>query len=200
MSDYETIDQAGDVIVVHNPSTEPFAPWPEVRGETIAKTERHEPEQFKALVSSNVLRLVSPVFQIMLDGQWAESQVQADGSRHLSLTGFDSMALKHLLNVFHHKTRLIPEVLDVEMLAKMAVIIDYLQCHDAVALVAETWSKSYKGLPKEQFSRELVLWLFVSTVFKLPHIFDSAAVMAVQHCKAPFNTLGLPIAQNVVRE
>ncbi|KAK2592659.1 hypothetical protein QQS21_009626 [Conoideocrella luteorostrata] len=178
-SDYKVFDSSGDVLIIQIPSTEPFAPF----GEQTCETElgqgdaNRAPKLFKAILEPDTLH---------------------NGLRRVVLRGFDSLAFQHVLNIIHHKFRLVPKTLAVEDLAKIAVIVDHLECHDAVALAAETWVRGYNELPKDEFSRPVVLWLLVSTVFNIVPIFDSVATVAIRHGTGPLDTLGLPISKRIV--
>lgn len=202
----QEVDPSGTLLIVHTPSVEPFAPWSEQKEQdghagsgkeaTVSRA-----EEFTARCSSDTLRLVSPYIKSSFDGCWTESGPDADGIRHVKLAGFDSQALKYVLNILHHRADLNPEHLTLENLAKMAVIVEYLGCHQAFVLASRTWIAEYKGLPKSaklEFGREVVLWLLVSTVFTMKPIFDSAATMAIEEGTGPLDTLHLPIAERVV--
>ncbi|OAR04291.1 hypothetical protein LLEC1_05717 [Akanthomyces lecanii] len=169
----ENIDPSGDLLIILDPPKELFA-W---RDRCLTT----KPEQFKARVSSAVLRSASRVLYMDLDpsGPWKQSTVQSDGLRHKHLAGFHPDAMRHVLNIMHFRNSLIPETLDPEDLAKIAVIVDYLECHEATALAARTWTQDYeKGNPKD-FSPVTGMWLFSSIVFSNDRIFRSCAIVAI---------------------
>jgi hypothetical protein len=94
----------------------------------------------------------------------------------------------------------VPRLIDLELLAKVAVLVDYYKCYEAVELFVELWLRELKGelpLPK-QVCRELILWLCVSWVFGDADVFTSVTSIAVRYCQGPLETLGLPIPKSVV--
>lgn len=190
----EDIAPSGDLLIILKPSTKPFAPWGEQKRATTT------PSQFKARVLLNVMRMTSPVLFLDLDpsGPWKKPEVQSDGLYHKHMEGFDPDALKHVLNVLHFRNNEVLQSPPVEALAKIAVIVDYLQCHEATAFVAQAWTRSYEESSTKGFTRPIALWLFVSIVFRNDRIFKQTAARAVIHCTAPFNTLGLPFPEKIV--
>jgi hypothetical protein len=134
-----------------------------------------------------------------LEGRWIESGPHREGIRHVQLKEFDSVALQYVLNILHHRADLNPERLTVEWLAKMAVIVEYLGCHQAFVPTSRAWAAATKVFPRRGLGRGVVLWLFMSTVFS-----DEADLrLGGGPGKAgtgALDTLGLPIAERVVSE
>jgi hypothetical protein len=209
---HKVIDPKGDVLLILTPSTEPFAPWPEQNQddeeqvqEELKEDKPHpkfpQPEPFKTLVSSHALRLASPVLAGMFEGSWKESEVQSDGLRHTAISEFDPLAMQHVLNIFHHKLKSVPKALPLEELSKLAVIVDYWQCHEAVALFSDLWIDALKNdIPRGRFNRDVVLWLFVAVTFNREKTKDAMLQLALTHGTQPFDNLGLPILPNLVGE
>lgn len=50
----------------------------------------------------------------------------------MTLEGFDSSALKLLLDIIHGKARRVLRSLDLEMLAKVSVFLDDFECYEEV--------------------------------------------------------------------
>lgn len=190
------IDPSGDLPLIATSSTEPFAPWSDLEVQGQAPL---EPQELRARVSSTTLRLASYVFQKELDpsGLWIKPQTKSDRLRHKHIVGFDPRALEHVLNVLHFRNSRVPKSLPVEDLAKIAVIVDYLGCHDAFAFAAQSWLYEARSA-KHKFSRTLMLWLFVSSVFGCQYVFLETARVAIKYAPGPFQTIGLPFEEYVV--
>lgn len=158
-----------------------------------------KPQEFKARVSSAVLRLASPVFQREFHpiGPW-KLDIKPDGLRHKHISGFDNQALEHVLNILHLRNGLVPKNLPAEDAAKIAVIAHHLDCCDAVSFAAQSWLMECNGLREQQFSRPLVLWLFVASVFQHTRVFQMTAKTAMENGTGPFNTLNLPFVKPVI--
>lgn len=199
------IDPSGDVLIILKTPSGPFVPWGEETESSPKSEPAHtntKPKVLKARVSSAVLRHASRVFAKEFDpsGPWKEPPVQPDGLVHKELEGFYPSALVHVLNIIHFRNNLVPTTLPVEEIAKVAVIVDYLQCHHAVTFAVRSWIQGYKKSSPDTFSRTDFLWLFVSSVFNNAQIFEPIASRAVKFGMEPFETHGLPVPERVVGE
>ncbi|ATY59837.1 hypothetical protein A9K55_006924 [Cordyceps militaris] len=222
---YRKILESGDLLIVLTPPTEPFAPWQdkeesetktdpgaakqaaEETEETGEKSSAEDtkaiPPEYTFLVSSHILRHASRLFEKDLDpdGPWKQPEVQPDGLRHKHLEGFDPQALSHVLNLIHFRTTQVPDNLEMEMLAKVAVIVDYFQCHEAMRFAVQSWIKEPNTntvINELEFGRPLMLWLLIASVFKVQPILKRAITILVEEGTGPFDDLGLPISQDVI--
>jgi hypothetical protein len=119
-------------------------------------------------VSSRHLILASPYFRGALNGPWSEAtSLSTDCCRHIFAEDWDPQAFLILMHIIHGRNRQVPRLVSLEFLAKIAALVDYYKCYEAVEVFAELWLqglKSHSQLPS-QVGRDLVLWLFVSWVF-----------------------------------
>ncbi|KAF4881470.1 hypothetical protein CGCFRS4_v015522 [Colletotrichum fructicola] len=153
----------------------------------------------KFVVSSRHLSLSSRYFKKALSELWAKTLVHSeDGRRHLQAADWDADALLILMQIFHARTKNIPRSVDLEQLAKIAVLVDYYKCHDTVKFFATLWIDSLQEQLPSQCNRELVLWLFVSVVFRRDDIFQAITKTAVTESKGPLPTLGLSIPERLI--
>jgi hypothetical protein len=152
-------------------------------------------------VSSRHLRLASPRFDSMLTkGKWTEGVPnENDGRYHISAEDWDVEALLLLLNVLHHRNRQVPRILSLEMLAKIAVLIDYYDCAEAVELCTERWTEHIrKASPiPSVVCRDLMLWMCISWVLRMPDEFTQTTAIALRQIDRGLLTLGLPITSCV---
>ncbi|CZR33319.1 uncharacterized protein FPRO_01802 [Fusarium proliferatum ET1] len=102
---------------------------------------RKEAVQHRFLVSSQTLTTVSPVFKRMLGGSWKESAPAVATSpssstaiREVSTDGWNPHALITVLNIIHGRHNDVPQKVSVEFFVKVAVIVNYYQCTEAVHL------------------------------------------------------------------
>lgn len=148
-------------------------------------------------VSAQHLSLASTRFEGMLSGRnWKEGVPdKIDGLYHISAEDWDADALLILLNVFHHRNRQVPRSVSLEMLAKITVLIDYYDCAEAVELCTERWVDQLKRTSPvpSSFCRNLVLWMCIAWVLKLPHEFRKTTIIAINRKDEELSTLGLPI-------
>ncbi|CAI4218409.1 unnamed protein product [Parascedosporium putredinis] len=111
---------------------------------------------------------------------------------------FDSDAFITIMNVIHGRNSRVPGTVDLEALAKMAVVTDYLMCHEAMELVSRTWIESIGSDLPTLLNRDLVLWLLVTSVFKNPVRYRQLTRTAILESEAEVPTLGLPISSKII--
>ncbi|KAJ0332023.1 hypothetical protein COL922a_011557 [Colletotrichum nupharicola] len=151
------------------------------------------------VVSSRHLTLSSHYFKKPLSELWAKTLVHSeDGRRQLQAKDWDADALLILMQIFHARTQDIPRMVDLEQLAKIAVLVDYYDCHDTVKFFAALWIDSLQERLPSQCNRELVLLLFVSVVFRREDLFQDVTKIAVTKSKGPLPTLELPVLQSPI--
>ncbi|KAI0098781.1 hypothetical protein GGR51DRAFT_423278 [Nemania sp. FL0031] len=171
-------------------------------GNTVVSKAREVPSiaspQIDFRVSSAHLILASPYFQKALDGPFKESQPGIDDLRHVDASDWDAEALLTVLQIIHGRNLQVTRYLDLEMLAKIAVIVDYYECYETVYAFAELWYQQIKKkLSRSRLDRDLILILHVSRVFRWASEFKAATHIALLHSKGPLHTLGLPIPESI---
>lgn len=158
-----------------------------------------EPLHMRFRVSSAILINTSAYFKKSLSGDWKETEPEPGYKWTLTSNNWDSEAFLLLMRILHHKTREDPRTIDLEKLAKIAVLVDYYGCLEAVELWAETWISNLASDMTESFySRELLLKLTISWVFSDRRNFRSLTEVAIRTSRGPIPTLGLPIPYQVV--
>jgi hypothetical protein len=205
----EEPDPEGDLLIILTPSSEPFAPWdddPEAisilsASKSMAQKEA-KPAMLKVRVSSKHMCHASPRFKKMLTGPWLEAiTIHSDGRRHVEMKGFDAEAFQIVMHVIHLNHDLVPLHINVDMLAKIAVLVDDLQCQRALSMLATMW---IQNLPREYEmprvkERPLTLWIFISSVFRRNTIFKRLTCQAILNGVGPMPTLNLPIHSTITR-
>ncbi|KAK4111042.1 hypothetical protein N656DRAFT_712408 [Canariomyces notabilis] len=181
------IDPNGDVILcLHNPGA-PFA------------RRISEPEEIQFRVSSRHLMLASPYFKKALDGPWEESAPDtADHHLYISAEDWDPQAFLILMHIIHGRNGQVPRSVSLELLAKIAVLVDYYECYEAVEVFAEIWLRQLKDQVPKKINRELILWLCVSWIFSATDIFTAVTKTALEQARGPLPTLYLPIPPAIV--
>ncbi|KAF2656839.1 hypothetical protein K491DRAFT_715057 [Lophiostoma macrostomum CBS 122681] len=91
-------------------------------------------------VSSRHLILASKIFRTMMTGEnWAQGFREDDGLFYTRPEQWDAEAFLVLMNVLHLQNRKVPRTLSLEMLAKIAVIVDFYECEEAVEVFSKMW-------------------------------------------------------------
>lgn len=158
-------------------------------------------EAARYYVSFRHLITASPCFHRMLTkDKWNESERdKKDGLFHLSAEDWDVYAFLLLLNILHLKNRQVPRKVSLDDLAKIAVLVDYYECAEAIELFSDMWIQYLiKVVPiPSEYCRPLVLWIWIAWVFERAHEFKNATLVAIKQCSKPICTLGLPIPDRV---
>lgn len=151
------------------------------------------------LLSSRHLSLASRYFKAELNGPWTEATADInDGLRHVEASDWDDQALLLLMRVLHGLNREVPHTITLEMLAKIAVLVDYYDCHEAVQLAVHMWIGALQDCLPLECNRDLILWLSVSIIFRQPEIFRKITKLAIRESREPLPALDLPISQTVI--
>lgn len=152
-------------------------------------------------VSSHHLRSASPWFRRALaSGNWVESgRDENDGLIHILAEDWDSAAFLILLKIFHLKHRQVPRKIPLEDLAKIAVLVDYYECAEAVELFTNMWKEALiaSAPVPSTYCRNLTLWVWVAWVFEWIPQFNDATLVAIKECPEPLPTLELPFPSRV---
>ena len=189
------MDPDGDVVIVLENPNAPFAVWD---GAPAQDQDCMALKPVKFRVSSKHLQLASPVFKAALKGPWIEGTVTKRGCQEISTSDWDVEAFRIVLNVIHGCNRDVPHLITLEMLCKVAVLVDYYQCHEAFNFSSFVWVNSLRGSFSETYGRDLILWLCISCVFHDNTIFKAATKISIGESPENIRALGLPIPQRVI--
>ncbi|KAH6972423.1 hypothetical protein BKA56DRAFT_493469 [Ilyonectria sp. MPI-CAGE-AT-0026] len=149
-------------------------------------------------VSSRHLILASPVFRRMLEGPWMESQACHGPLREISVGEWDLEAFIIVLDIIHGHHRLVPRSLSLEMLAKVAVIVNYYDCVEVVEVFSDNWLKELEKDPPKSYGRESILALLASWVFSAVDIFEQMTELAVRNSNCLIQAADLPIPGEIL--
>ncbi|PWY96344.1 hypothetical protein BO94DRAFT_570673 [Aspergillus sclerotioniger CBS 115572] len=199
--DITVIDPEGEVIfILENPNA-PFAVWNDTNnGEkgTGRNDEQSASKVIRVRVSEKHLTLASPVFKTMLIGVWKESRTAGDEKmKEIRTESWDAGAFLLLLNLLHCRHRTVPQGLSLEQLAKLAEIANYYNCIEAIKFFSDRWMELLKPNRPKQYSRDLMLWLWITWAFGSPDR-SEAWMIAVKESKSPVRSLGLPFPSLVM--
>ena len=131
----------------------------------------------------------------------SESRIlDSEGHLNLFMNDEDPEAMLIVMNIIHGRTRQVPRRVDLDMLTKIAVLVDYLECHEAIEPFSDMWIDHLKKKIAVNYSRALIQWLCISYIFRKETQFKAVTRTAIRHIKGPMQTLGLPIREGVVGE
>lgn len=151
------------------------------------------------LLSSRHLALASRYFKAELNGPWTEATADStDGLRHVEASDWDDQALLLLMRVLHGLNSEVPRKISLEMLAKIAVLVDYYDCHEAIQLAVNMWIAALTDRLPLEYNRDMILGLVVSSIFRQSEAFRYITKTAIQESRGPLPALDLPISQKVI--
>jgi hypothetical protein len=173
-----------------------------------------EPEKIRMTVSSKHMMLASPVFKAMLQpGGFREGiQRNAAGQMEVDLPDDDQTIMVIVLNIVHGRNRLVSKQADLEMMTKLAILVDKYQMVEVVESFSDSWINDlltrerlpiYLEIGDIDGHIKLQRWLAVSWVFRRPDEFSKITAAAIIACGAnPANELDaeLPIPKTVIGE
>ncbi|RYP91871.1 hypothetical protein DL770_001993 [Monosporascus sp. CRB-9-2] len=172
---------------------------PNVANSETLDADHSKRSEIRFRLSSTHLISASSFFKRALGGPWKEGcSVTPDCCRYIHAEEWDPNALLILMRIIHGRNWSVPSSVNLEMLAKIAVLVDYYQCHEAVYMFSELWIKALEGQVPAECSRELILWLVVSRVFGRADMFTAITRTAMRESRRPLPTLGLPALESVV--
>ncbi|KAH7179980.1 uncharacterized protein B0J16DRAFT_248340, partial [Fusarium flagelliforme] len=152
------------------------------------------------LVSGKHLELASPVFKAMITGPFAEGKAGVSGIRQLTASDWDPEAFKIILSIIHGYHRDVPRSLSLEMLAKVAMIVDYYECNECVEIYIDMWLEGLSSKQPKVYGRDCILCLFISWVFSKPILFGNMTHLAVRHSQRLIEAADFPIPADILEE
>jgi hypothetical protein len=122
---------------------------------------------------------------------------QVSAVREISTTGWDVHAFITVLRIIHGCNRQVPQAVSLSFFIDVAVIVDYYECADAVAIAANLWKQTFLGPTKLPIGGKMsIMWLWITWVFSWPSDFTSAAYREVRNSEGldHVDTHDLPVA------
>lgn len=169
--------------------------------ETQSSVDEGTGDEVRILVSSRHLCLASVVFSRMLHGPWAEGRSQSIPLHEITANEWDTEALLIVLNIIHGRNRSVPRSISEEMLVKVAVIVDYYDCHEVTEFASDIWiQNANSSIPTSYDSSRCLIWLCISLVFSQADIFRHMTELIIMESSGPFETIGLPLPGSVLGE
>ncbi|USP76614.1 hypothetical protein yc1106_03888 [Curvularia clavata] len=152
-------------------------------------------------VSLAHLATASPTFRMELQS-CRKHQKDHDGFSRLECSDWDPEAFEILLNTLHTRYRRVPKQLTLELLAKVAVMVEHYKCWEAFEPISQTWIRHVRvhhPMPSA-YCRELMLWMLIAWVFKLPKEFTKTTTLALQQCtESRIQDMGLVIPPSILQ-
>ncbi|KAF5638568.1 uncharacterized protein FTJAE_5231 [Fusarium tjaetaba] len=195
------IDPNGDTLVIlatkqdPPPSKEPTEPAGTTESPTFIEKQFLCSQKHLTLASRRASKLFSSTFK--------EASKQDDGLYHWNFGDvFDMQAFELVLRIIHGKARGVPLSVELDLLSKIASIVDDLECYDALSFCTEMWLLTYRvrfaTLP-ERMDKSLAQLILVSFVFADKDLFQRCIQRAARYTCQGMPTFDLPIRADIPR-
>jgi hypothetical protein len=160
-------------------------------------TEPIEEVGIRFRVCAGNLMSASPWFnRVLKKNGWMESSWNSENRCfYVSAEDWDEEAFIVLMNIFHLRNDKVPRTVTLEILAKIAILVDYYECGESIGLFMDVWVADLRAktpIPTT-YCRDLILWMWVSWAFRLSDLFKQTTAVAIKQCTEPVRNLGLPI-------
>lgn len=149
-------------------------------------------------LSSKHLQLASAYFRRMMANNWKESTPKDGFSFSVTANGWNEEAFLTVMRILHAQTTTLPQIVNLEMLAKVAVIVDYYQCHGATDFFTKAWINKLEEPLPTSFGRSLLLRFLVSWEFSEADTFRHLSQIIIRESRGPVNAQGLPIPEAII--
>ncbi|SPJ83767.1 uncharacterized protein FTOL_10283 [Fusarium torulosum] len=156
--------------------------------------------EVRILVSGKHLELASPYFKKMFSGPYTEARADHSGLRRVTATDWDPEAFNIVLTIMHGYHRDVPKSLGLETLAKLAMIVDYYECHETIELHAGIWLERLKSEVPTVYGRDCVLYMFVSWVFSQQDMFAKMTQLALKFSRKLIDAGDIPIPLDLLKQ
>ncbi|KAM0234826.1 hypothetical protein ACHAPO_006190 [Fusarium lateritium] len=121
--------------------------------------------EIRMRVSGKHLALASPCFKKILDAPVAEEHVDDSGLRRITARGWHPWAFNAIINIIHLHHRDVPKSLSLELLAELAMIVDYYECHECMEPYHIIWLESLQYRIPTEYGQDCILFMGISSVF-----------------------------------
>lgn len=154
--------------------------------------------EIRMLVSGKHLMLASSYFEKMFSGPFAEGNADDSGIRRVTASDWDPEAFNIMLTIIHGYYRDVPKSISLEMLAKLAMIVDYYECHETIELYANIWLEGLKPEVPKVYGRDCILYMLVSWVFSKTELFEKMTRLALRNSGKLIESENIPIPCNLL--
>lgn len=150
-------------------------------------------------VSSRHLALASPVFSRMFNGNWYEArEIRSEGIAVIIMDIWDVDITLIIMNIMHGYAPKVPRKVDLDTLAKIAVMVDYYQCRGVVEVFADIWIDELKADMPKTCGKAVFQWICIAWVFRKQTEFFAATRVALVESPGVVHAYGLPIPNRVI--
>ncbi|PYH42534.1 uncharacterized protein BP01DRAFT_346755 [Aspergillus saccharolyticus JOP 1030-1] len=159
-----------------------------------------EPALHRIRVSAKHLTFASVVFEKTLSDKWKEgAELRDQGWVEIQTPHWDLDSFLLLLRIIHGHNDNVPVRMNVEQLARLAVIADYYDCRRVLGFFSSVWIDYLVGNTFTTY-RDVMLWLWICWYFQIADEFSEITLFLMRRSDRPIESLGLPIPDNIIAQ
>ncbi|RAL14170.1 uncharacterized protein BO97DRAFT_412936 [Aspergillus homomorphus CBS 101889] len=198
------IDATGEVTIVLSTKVVSF-PAPDNASPELAAAAAKSDMSLKDVeariqVSAKHLKLASSVMNRQLTGGFTEAQeLHETGKVEIKVEGWDLEALLILLRIIHGRNHQVPKIITLSLFARIGTLVDYYACQETVEIWLHIWKSHLEAqIPTTYNATEIVEWIWVSSFFDMPQVFDCVTLLAIKHGDDLMDSGEFPIKAKII--
>ncbi|KAI6779263.1 uncharacterized protein J7T54_000993 [Emericellopsis cladophorae] len=173
----DDFDAAGDTLLI---LSHPQTTWANVNLGRMRLSSRH-------------LILASDYFHSALTKGFAESvSASGDFAHVVRAENMNPEAFRLVMSIVHGQSHQVPRKISLDLLAKVAVVVDYYKLHKAVDFFFQVWVEQIESPATWQYGADFLLRLLVSCIFQEKEMFQKLTRVYLLHSRGPIHHLDLP--------
>ncbi|KAB8279777.1 hypothetical protein BDV30DRAFT_232899 [Aspergillus minisclerotigenes] len=151
--------------------------------------------------SSNHLMLASPQFKRTFQHGFKEgTELRSAGHVEVPICDWKPLLFLLLMAILHGQNQLVPRRLCMLRLTEMAVLVDYYECYEAVAIVFSLWVEATEKERPRFSTKQSMEWLCITWVFQRGHGFNSITVNILKNSRGKITANNLPIPTKIIAD
>ncbi|KAF5866307.1 hypothetical protein ETB97_012473 [Aspergillus alliaceus] len=143
--------------------------------------------------------LASPHFKRTFQKGFQEgNELQSTGYVKITTHDWKPLPFLLLMAILHGQSQLVPRKLPLRRLTEMAILVDYYECYEAVAMFADLWTEGIEERQQKLSMGNAIKWLCIAWVFRQNRAFKDITRHLQLESKERVTPNGLPIPTNLI--
>lgn len=153
----------------------------------------------KFRLSSKHLSLVSEYFLCMLSGPWREASPDENANYALIANEWDEEALLIVMKIVHGQTWDVPRSMNLELLTKIALVVDYYQFHQVIEpWYTNIWPRITNFDVSQGYNKDFASRLFIHWVFSDADEFADLTKKIIRESREPLRAWNLALPMDII--
>ncbi|KAE8318385.1 hypothetical protein BDV41DRAFT_375145 [Aspergillus transmontanensis] len=126
------------------------------------------------------------------------NELRSVGHVKVPICDWEPVPFLLLMAILHGRTQLVPQTLHFDWLKAMAILVDYYECYEAVAMVSDLWTKAFEREQSTLAEESPMEWLFITWAFRKGDAFESITKSIQLEHKKDISSEELPIPAEII--